>query len=82
MSNDACTLKKKKDTEELHLFKGKKTEANKCNSGKYSICKKMENSDSENNIFTCKYEDAARIECAKQGRQVCGPCVSHLYETY
>ena len=78
---DAYTLKRKKDTNEYHLFKGKMTEDG-CTSGQVSICKKMERDDSSGNIFACKTEDEARLECAKKGRKVCGICVSHLYETY
>jgi hypothetical protein len=82
MSDDVYTLKKMKDTNECHLFKGKMTDIDKCSSSAKSICNKMSKSESEKNIFACKDEDAARTKCAKQGRKVCGPCVSHLYETY
>lgn len=82
MSIEVYTLKKKQDSDEYHLFIGKMTEDSKCTSGKASICKKMLKSESEGNFFVCKDEETARIECAKRGRQVCGTCVSHLYETY
>lgn len=75
---DAYTLKKKKKTLELHLFKGSMTE-NGCNSLDISICNKMAKSESEGNTFTCFDEDEARITCAQLGRDVCGTCVSHLY---
>jgi len=78
---DAYTLKKRKDTKELHLFKGKMTEEG-CTSKNKSICQKMDKKESSGNIFSCKTEDEARTACAEQGRAVCGPCVSHLYETY
>ena len=42
----------------------------------------MEKSESSGNVFACQSEDEARLECAKKGRQVCGICISHLYETY
>lgn len=82
MSDDVYTLKKMKDTDECHLFKGKITSTDKCSSNAKSICKKMSKSESEKNIFACEDEDTARSMCAKEGRKVCGPCVSHIYATY
>lgn len=76
------TLKKKKDTEELHLFRAKPAPDNKCTPEKESICKRMEKSESSENVFACQSEDEARKECAKIGRKVCGICISHLYESY
>lgn len=78
---DAYTLKKKKDTEELHLFMGEMTE-DACTSKQQSICKKMNKSESTGNRFQCADESTARKKCAEIGRGVCGICVSHLYETY
>ncbi|WP_280564530.1 MULTISPECIES: hypothetical protein [unclassified Chromohalobacter] len=82
---DAYTLKKHKETGELHLFKGV-MQPNKadypCTSNKVSICEEMNKSDSESNKFTCCDESEARKKCAEFGRSVCGTCVSHLYETY
>lgn len=82
MAQDAYTLKQKKNTDELHLFKGDMLDDGGCNSNYKSICQKMNRTESEKNIFQCKDENAARLECAKIGRQVCGICVSHLYTTY
>ncbi|QGY47848.1 hypothetical protein GM418_30590 [Maribellus comscasis] len=82
MGKIVYTLKRKGDTDELHLFRAKPTEDNKCIPEKESICKKMDKSESTENIFTCYSEEDARIKCAKIGRQVCGTCISHLYETY
>lgn len=53
-----------------------------CTSGNISICKMMKKEESEKNIFACKNEDEARNECARNGRDVCGVCVSNLYTTY
>jgi len=78
---DAYTLKEKKDTQEFHLFKGRMTTEG-CTSNLSSICKEMTKSESSRNIFSCKDEDDARVRCATIGRQVCGTCVSHLYESY
>jgi len=83
MSNDAYTLKKHKESGELHLFKGKFTKDDGCTSGDKSICQKMTKSAAATtNVFTCKDEDDARMACAKKGRTVCGTCVSHLYASY
>ena len=82
MGTTAYTLKRKNETEELHLFEGEFTEADKCTSGFKSICGMMAKADSSGNIFACLDENDARIECAKLGRKVCGVCVSHLYATY
>lgn len=82
MGTTAYTLKRKNETEELHLFEGVFTEANKCTSGAKSICGMMAKTDSSGNIFACRNENDARIECAYLGRKVCGVCVSHLYATY
>ena len=82
MATKAYTLKQKKETEELHLFEGEFSEPGKCSSGATSICEMMAKADSAGNVFACKNEDDARIECAKLGRKVCGVCVSHLYATY
>jgi hypothetical protein len=75
-------LKKKKDTEELHLFEAVPKENNICVIKGESICGKMKKGESSENIFMCKSEDYTRTECARKGRQVCGICVSHLYATY
>ena len=82
MSKTVYTLKKKKDTQELHLFRATPTPDDKCTPEAKSICKGMASGDMEKNIFACKSEQEAREECAKAGRKVCGTCVSHLYETY
>ena len=77
----AYTLKKKKNTEECHLFEGDFTNTG-CNSENNSICKKMDKQACERNVFTCFDENEARTEIAKIGRQVCGVCTSNLYTTY
>lgn len=78
---DAYTLKKKKETNEYHLFKGVMS-LNGCSSEQKSLCEMMNKSESAGNKFGCKNEDDARTECAKIGRAVCGVCVSQLYTTY
>ncbi len=79
----AYTLKKRKDTQELHLFEGDMKPEGGCMSSKTSICGGMEYSEGEKqNLFQCKSEDQIRIECAAIGRAVCGTCVSHLYASY
>ncbi|RRB88985.1 hypothetical protein EIA20_23025 [Escherichia coli] len=81
----AYTLKEHKDSGELHLFEGSMTKDSsprKCNSSLKSICKKMDNTESKGNLFTCATEQEAREKIAGIGRKVCGTCVSHLYESY
>jgi hypothetical protein len=78
---NAYTLKKHKDTGEFHLFQGVFKPEGGCNSNTKSVCKDMDKSDSDGNIFACKDENTARLHCAKHGRKVCGVCVSHLYLT-
>jgi hypothetical protein len=83
MSKLVYTLKKRKDTDELHLFEAsQKADAKDCTPQKESICGKMNKSESEANVFACQTEEAARIQAASQGRKVCGICISHLYATY
>lgn len=82
---DAYTLKKHKETNELHLFKGEMTpqdKEHKCSSRQKSICRKMDKSENMGNVFSCATEQEARDQCAKLGRRVCGICVSDLYATY
>lgn len=83
MEKVVYTLKKRKDTEELHLFRAIPTSDNKqCTPNKISICKKMDKDESSGNIFTCASENDARKKCAEIGRPVCGICVSTLYTSY
>jgi len=78
---DTYTLKERKDSNEYHLFVCT-TRNNECYPAQKSICEEMNKSENVRNIFVCKDEDEARIRCANIGHQVCGTCVSHLYETY
>lgn len=77
------SLKKRKDTEECHLFEATPIEnGDKCTPKSKSICKKMTKEESIVNIFSCQDEKSARLKCAEKGRAVCGICVSHLYADY
>lgn len=81
----AYTLKKHRETEELHIFEGVMTPDHpdhRCTSDSSSICEKMKKSQSEKNIFACATEQQARDKSAKLGRSVCGICVSHLYADF
>jgi len=78
---DAYTLKKKKVTGEYHLFEGRMT-VEGCTSKQFSICGKMDKTDSSGNTFSCEEEDSARKKCAKIGKAVCIDCVNHFYTTY
>lgn len=82
MAKYAYTLKKKKETDELHLFKGEFTSTTECNSKQLSICGGMNKADSAGNSFACKDENEARTRCAEIGRSVCGNCIRDLYTTY
>ncbi len=75
-------LKRRKDTQEYHLFEGDFTNNGNCNSNKFSICRKMDKSESQGNAFTCFNEEQARKQIAEIGRPVCGVCTSHLYTAY
>ena len=74
-------LKERIKSGELRLFEATPN-TNGCVPHKSSICKKMSLAETENMIFSCLDENNARLECAKQGRKVCGTCVSSLYATY
>jgi len=65
----------------MHLFEEKIISTGQYSTENTSIYEKMNRSESEKTIFTCKDESTARLKCAKVGRQVCGICVSHLYTT-
>lgn len=87
MAELVYTMLKKSGTEELHLFEGPVTEristtTTKCTVPYRSICKGMTNDEKESQVFGCQSEDSARKLAAAKGRQVCGTCISHLYETY
>lgn len=83
MATIVYTLKKKKDTEELHLFEAEmNTAGTECTPKEKSVCREMDKSESSSNKFTCEDEKTARIKCAEIGRAVCGTCVSHLYATF
>lgn len=75
------TLKKKRNTNEMHLFKC--VPANiECKCEPISMCKKMTENESHDDMFSCNNEDDTRMKIAKIGRQVCGNCASELYTTY
>jgi hypothetical protein len=77
----AYTLKKKKGSQEYHLFEGRMT-AEGCTSKELSICGKMVKSDSSGNEFSCEEEDSARKKCAKVGKAICVECITHFYSSY
>ncbi|GHS82586.1 hypothetical protein PAGU2196_34200 [Pseudomonas sp. PAGU 2196] len=75
------SLRKKENTEEVHIFLADKTDTG-CVSRLKSICRKMAKAETSDQVKTCLKEGEARTESARLGRQVCGTCVSHLYATY
>lgn len=83
MGKTVYTLKKKKDTEEYHLFEAVMSSNNsECTPNQKSICEKMDKNESSGNYFYCEDENNARKKCAALGRPACGICVSHLYSSY
>lgn len=73
------TLARKKETDEYHLFASRIDAEDVCRLKRKSICGGMESQERDTVKFACQEEDAARLKCAKVGKRVCGPCVSHLY---
>ncbi|NBG93658.1 hypothetical protein FEZ21_20270 [Pseudomonas sp. 9.1(2019)] len=82
MAKVVYTLKKRTDTEEVHIFTATPVPEDKCRPANKSICRKMDLSETESTLQACMSERTARVKAAEIGRSVCGPCVSHLYETY
>lgn len=88
------TFKRRRDTNEIHIFEGEYADNGvNCTVPRLSICRGMNQTDGESlrtytiedqtQIFcSCNEEDVARLNAAKIGREVCGTCVSHLYESY
>lgn len=78
------TLKKKKDTEEHHIFEGEWTDnetPRHCSVSQKSFCKKATREESSFIDRSCMSENRTRMVAAEMGRSVCGICVSHLYAT-
>ncbi|MGV1012926.1 MAG: hypothetical protein ACOYBS_10800 [Flavobacterium sp.] len=78
----AYTLKKRRDTEEYHLFEGKFTIHPYCITKQLSICRKMNKTESESDLFKCYNQTQARIRIAKIGSPVCSNCVDYLNTTF
>ncbi len=76
------TLRKNKESEELHLFRGiKKTD--RCNPDEEALCGAVGFEDTEAiQNFVCLDEESTRIEAAKIGRKVCSNCIKTFYATY
>lgn len=76
------TLKRKKSTNEYHLFKSFEVKDNSWQTFSSSLCDTSNMDESSvNSKFKLLGEDEARLEVAKIGRKVCGLCVSYLYAT-
>lgn len=78
---DVFTARKHSETDEIHLFKGRRKPGTGCQTGANSVCREMNSAEGNAVLFQCEDEVAARIKCAGIGRQMCGTCVSTLYET-
>jgi hypothetical protein len=75
------SLKKKQNTNEMHLFECTPSVL-RCICNQKSMCGKMDLNEPHTNEFLCVYENDARLKIANKGRQVCGNCTSQLYTTY
>jgi hypothetical protein len=75
------SLKKKVNTNEMHLFECTPS-VSSCFCNQKSMCAKMDKNEPHTNEFLCNDENAARVKIANKGRQVCGNCTSQLYTTY
>lgn len=75
------SLKKKDNTDEMHLFECKPN-GFACDCNEISICGKMKKNEPHRDEFSCANEDVARLGAANRGRKVCGICVSRLYATW
>jgi len=82
MKEVVFSLKKKKGTEELHIFTAILYPDGSCEPDNYSICKKMQLMENIDNIFVCLSEENAIKKCEQIGNQVCETCVSYLYVTF
>ena len=82
MATTVYSLKKKTNTDEMHLFECTPALTGSCNCNQKSICGKMNKSEPHADVFSCVSEDIARQGSANRGRKVCGVCVSRLYTTY
>lgn len=80
----AYSFFKYKETDEIHIFKGKFNPDGGCSALFKCICQKIEDwrADDVTKVEACLNEDDARQFAADKGRPVCGTCVSDLYETY
>lgn len=82
--NKAYNFEKRKDTEEIHIFKG--SYENLVVTYKptlISICGgKVHRSSEKIGLEVCLSEAEARHQAAHLGRSVCGTCVSSLYSSY
>lgn len=81
MSRTVYTLKKHKESQEMHLFEATPSQIG-CVPNRTSICQQMNLTDSVENVFLCETEEDARKRCAELGRNVCAHCVSFLYSDY
>lgn len=82
MTKKVYSIRKKKDTEEYHIFECEPATEKTCRCNSKSICNKMDKSEAEKTIYSCLSENETRLRAAEIGRPVCGTCVSHVYESY
>jgi hypothetical protein len=83
IDEDAYSFYKYRETEEIHIYKGKFTSDTECNANRISICGKVNKVTEDTvRVISCLNEEEARRKAAEIGRTVCGGCVSHLYSSY
>lgn len=81
MSKERYTIKKRKNTEEYHIFRSRQDNQG-CYANQKSICQKMDKLEGQgNNTLTCGDEDETRKVSFELKRNICGICVSDLYLT-
>lgn len=73
------SIRKKKSTGEFHIHLAKSFE-NQCKVEIKSLCNKSTFEESESKT-SCESEDEVRMSAARIGRDMCGTCVSFMYET-
>lgn len=75
------SMRKKRNADEIHIFKSNKDFMEKCIINDYSFCELLRKQDCDNLNLNCLTEYQARTECVKLRRSVCAKCIEDLYRT-
>ena len=73
------SIRKKKSTAEYHIHLAKPL-GTQCEVQIKSLCNKSTFEESESKT-SCEREEEIRMSAARIGREMCGTCVSFMYET-